>query len=60
MCLKDVAFLPSKTISSTTCVLKMRLGLSKGMLPVKYFCSTKALLCQSNLMEIIRRLTKMS
>ena len=40
-------------------VLELWLGVSKGMLPVKYFCSTKPLFCQSNLMEIIRLLTKM-
>ena len=34
--------------------LKLLLGVSKGMLPVRYFCSNKAsFLCQLNLMEIM-------
>ena len=38
---------------ATTC-LKTVVGVSKGMLPVKYFCLIRAsFLCQLNFMEII-------
>ena len=37
-------------------VFLLWLGVSRGMLPVKYLCSNKAYLCQLNLMEIIRLL----
>ena len=40
-------------------VLKLWLGVSKDMLPVKYFSSNKVpSLCQSNFMEIIRPLQR--
>ena len=39
--------------------LGVGVGVSMGMLPVKYFCSNKApSLCQSNSMEIIRLLQR--
>ena len=50
MCFQDVAFLPSlKTVvevslGTTTC-LKTVVGVSKGMLPVEYYRSTKPLFC---------------
>ena len=64
---QDVAFLPPEIVfpphflkivvevgaSGAPHVLGVWLGISKDMLPVKYFCSTKSLLCQSNFMEII-------
>ena len=54
---QDVAFLPSRAsfrqhflevmvkvmISGLTHALKMWLGVGKGMLPVKYFCSSRLL-----------------
>ena len=53
-----VVFLPSQASCSTMC-LKTVVGLSKGMLSVKYFCPNKASFwCQSNLMLVIRLLTK--
>ena len=42
------------TASGPPHVLRLWLGVGKGMLPVKYFCSNKAsFLCQSNLMDVI-------
>ena len=70
---QDVAFLPFRASYSTTFLLNCRRGESletitclktvvvdsKGMLPVEYFCSSKALsLCQSNFMKIIRLLQR--
>ena len=65
----DVAFLPScasfsmvflitcgrgEDLSTTTC-LKLLFGVSKCLLPLRYFCSYKTpSLCLSNVMEIIR------
>ena len=60
---QDVAFLPSRdvfpphfmkhcgrgeSLGTTTC-LKIVFLVSKGMLPVKYFCSTKPLSCVSRI-----------
>ena len=66
MSFQDVAFLPSRASFhaflknsgrceslGTTMSLKSVVGVSKGMLPVKYFRSNKTSLCQLNLMEII-------
>ena len=65
---QDVMFLRSRARFSTTFltkivaevkalglpyVLKLWLVVSKGMLLVRYFCSTKPFLCQLNLLEII-------
>ena len=61
MCFQNVAFLPSQASFSTTflkivvevkasgppIVLKLWLGVGKGMLPVKYFRSNKASFCVS-------------
>ena len=33
-------------------VIKLRLGLSKGMLPVRYFCSNNSSLCQFKLVKV--------
>ena len=65
---QDVVFLSSRASFSTTFLkncgrgeslgtttyLKAFVGLSKGILPVKYFRSNKTSLCQLNFMEIIR------
>ena len=65
---RDVPFLPSRASSPTHFskivievkasgsphILKLWLGVSKGMLPAEYFHSNKAsFLCQLNFMEII-------
>ena len=42
------------TSSGPPCVLKLWLGVSKGMLTVHCFCLRKSFLCQLNFMEIIR------
>ena len=39
---------------------KIVIGVSKGMLSVKYFCSSKASLCQLNFMKIIRLLQSLA
>ena len=70
---QDVAFLPSlaelsttsmkfffrgRVLRTTTCP-KTLVGVSKGMLPVRYHHSNKAsFLCQSNFMEIARLLQR--
>ena len=73
MSFQDVAFLPSRAsfsphflkivvevkVSGPPHVLTLCLGVSKGIPPARYSCFTKPLLCHSNLMEIIRVLTKM-
>ena len=69
---QDVVFLPSKAsftshlliiivvfeASGPPHVLKLWLGLSKGMLPVKYFDSLSLFLCCSNLLEIVGLLSR--
>ena len=65
---QDAAFLPSRAnffttflencgrgeyLGATAC-LKTVVGVSRGMLPVKYFCSNEAFLCRLNFVEIIR------
>ena len=54
MCFQDEGFLPSRPCFSTMSLITV-VGVSKGMLLVRYFRSNKAsFLCQSNLVEIIR------
>ena len=73
MFINDMAFLPSRSCLSSafhencgrgeshknTKCRQAVFGVSKGILLVKYFCSNKVSLCQSNFMQIIRLLQRL-
>ena len=47
-----------ESLGTTTCFISV-VGVTKDMLlPVKYFCSDKAFLCQSKLLKIIKLILK--